>query len=150
MNRLMKMAGFMPVILGTLCACQSASTERYDIANKEDLYKNLPFEMPVVQHPSFPDYQVDIRDFGAKADGETLNTEAINNAIRAVSEKGGGKVIIPEGLWLTGLLYCRAMSTCMPNEMRLYSSAMMPLCIRWYIPLSRGWTCSVASRLSLR
>ena len=41
MNRLMKMAGFMPVILGTLCACQSASTERYDIANKEDLYKNL-------------------------------------------------------------------------------------------------------------
>lgn len=102
MNRLMKMAGFMPVILGTLCACQSASTERYDIVNKEDLYKNLPFEMPVVQHPSFPDYQVDIRDFGAKADGETLNTEAINNAIRAVSEKGGGKVIIPEGLWLTG------------------------------------------------
>lgn len=102
MNRLMKMAGFMPVILGTLCACQSASTERYDIANKEDLYKNLPFEMPVVQHPFFPDYQVDIRDFGAKADGETLNTEAINNAIRAVSEKGGGKVIIPEGLWLTG------------------------------------------------
>lgn len=98
MNRLMKMAGFMPVILGTLCACQSASTERYDIANKEDLYKNLPFEMPVVQHPSFPDYQVDIRDFGAKADGETLNTEAINNAIRAVSEKGGGKVIIPEGV----------------------------------------------------
>ena len=136
MNRLMKMAGFMPVILGTLCACQSASTERYDIANKEDLYKNLPFEMPVVQHPSFPDYQVDIRDFGAKADGETLNTEAINNAVRAVSEKG--------------LLYCRAMSTCMPNETRLYSSAMMPLCIRWYIPLSRGWTCSVASRLSLR
>lgn len=54
MNRLMKMAGFMPVILGTLCACQSASTERYDIANKEDLYKNLPFEMPVVQHPFFP------------------------------------------------------------------------------------------------
>ena len=35
MNRLMKMAGFMPVILGTLCACQSASTERYDIANKK-------------------------------------------------------------------------------------------------------------------
>ena len=102
MNRLMKMAGFMPVILGTLCACQSASTERYDIANKEDLYKNLPFEMPVVQHPFFPDYQVDIRDFGAKADGETLNTEAINNAIKAVSEKGGGKVVIPEGLWLTG------------------------------------------------
>ena len=25
----------------------------------------------------------------------------------------------------------KSMSTCIPNETRLYSSAMMPLCIRW-------------------
>ena len=92
----------MPVILGMLCACQSTSTEQHNDTYIEDLYEALPFDMPVVQRPSFPDYQVDIRDFGAKADGETLNTEAINNAIKAVSEKGGGKVVIPEGLWLTG------------------------------------------------
>lgn len=94
--------GFVPVILGVLCACQSTSTEQHNDTYIEDLYEALPFDMPVVQRPSFPDYQVDIRDFGAKADGETLNTEAINNAIKAVSEKGGGKVVIPEGLWLTG------------------------------------------------
>ena len=58
--------------------------------------------MPEVSQPSFPDYEVNIRDFGALSDGVTLNTEAINNAIKAVSSKGGGKVIIPEGLWLTG------------------------------------------------
>ncbi|WP_302284671.1 glycoside hydrolase family 28 protein [Bacteroides clarus] len=102
MNNLLKMTGFVPVILGMLCACQSTSTEQHNDTYIEDLYEALPFDMPVVQRPSFPDYQVDIRDFGAKADGETLNTEAINNAIKAVSEKGGGKVIIPEGLWLTG------------------------------------------------
>ena len=102
MNNLLKMAGFVPVILGMLCACQSTSTEQHSDTYIEDLYEALPFDMPVVQRPSFPDYQVDIRDFGAKADGETLNTEAINNAIKAVSEKGGGKVVIPEGLWLTG------------------------------------------------
>ena len=102
MNNLMKMTGFVPVILGVLCACQSTSTEQHNDTYIEDLYEALPFDMPVVQRPSFPDYQVDIRDFGAKADGETLNTEAINNAIKAVSEKGGGKVVIPEGLWLTG------------------------------------------------
>lgn len=102
MNNLLKMAGFVPVILGMLCACQSTSTEQHNDTYFEDLYEALPFDMPVVQRPSFPDYQVDIRDFGAKADGETLNTEAINNAIKAVSEKGGGKVVIPEGLWLTG------------------------------------------------
>lgn len=102
MNNLLKMAGFVPVILGMLCACQSTSTEQHNDTYIEDLYEALPFDMPVVQRPSFPDYQVDIRDFGAKADGETLNTEAINNAIKAVSEKGGGKVVIPEGLWPTG------------------------------------------------
>lgn len=101
MNNLLKMTGFVPVILGILCACQSTSTEQHNDTYIEDLYEALPFDMPVVQRPSFPDYQVDIRDFGAKADGETLNTEAINNAIKAVSEKGGGKVVIPEGLWLT-------------------------------------------------
>lgn len=102
MNNLLKMTGFVPVILGVLCACQSTSTEQHNDTYIEDLYEALPFDMPVVQRPSFPDYQVDIRDFGAKADDETLNTEAINNAIKAVSEKGGGKVVIPEGLWLTG------------------------------------------------
>lgn len=102
MNNLLKMTGFVPVILGMLCACQSTSTEQHNDTYIENLYEALPFDMPVVQRPSFPDYQVDIRDFGAKADGETLNTEAINNAIKAVSEKGGGKVVIPEGLWLTG------------------------------------------------
>lgn len=102
MNNLLKMTGFVPVILGMFCACQSTSTEQHNDTYIEDLYEALPFDMPVVQRPSFPDYQVDIRDFGAKADGETLNTEAINNAIKAVSEKGGGKVVIPEGLWLTG------------------------------------------------
>lgn len=102
MNNLLKMTGFVPVILGMLCACQSTSTEQHNDTYIEDLYEALPFDMPVVQRPSFPDYQVDIRDFGAKVDGETLNTEAINNAIKAVSEKGGGKVVIPEGLWLTG------------------------------------------------
>ena len=102
MNNLLKMTGFVPVILGMLCACQSTSTEHHNDTYIEDLYEALPFDMPVVQRPSFPDYQVAIRDFGAKADGETLNTEAINNAIKAVSEKGGGKVVIPEGLWLTG------------------------------------------------
>ena len=58
--------------------------------------------MPVVEQPVFPDYEVNITAYGARNDGKFLNTEAINNAIKAVNAKGGGKVIIPEGLWLTG------------------------------------------------
>ena len=66
------------------------------------LYRNLPFEMPKVQQPAFPAYEVNIEKFGAKGDGLFLNTKAINDAIKDVNQHGGGKVIIPEGVWLTG------------------------------------------------
>ena len=66
------------------------------------LYKGLEFEMPVVPEPGFPEYTVSITDFGAVNDGQTLNTKAINDAINDVNVKGGGKVVIPHGLWLTG------------------------------------------------
>lgn len=74
------------------------------ITNKEvkSFYKNLPFEMEMLQVPKFKNYSVNIADFGAVGDGATLNTGAINKAIRQVSEKGGGTVVIPEGIWLTG------------------------------------------------
>lgn len=68
----------------------------------DNIYSNLPFDMPKVQQPVFPDYEVSIVKFGAKGDGVTLNTKAINDAIKDVNQRGGGKVIIPEGLWLTG------------------------------------------------
>lgn len=46
----------------------------------------------------------DIRDFGAIADDSTVNTEAIQNAIDACSNAGGGKVLIKEGSYITGTI----------------------------------------------
>jgi polygalacturonase len=60
------------------------------------------FEMPRVQEPKIPKRTVFITDFGAVPDGKTLNTEAIAKAIAALAEKGGGRLIFPPGLWLTG------------------------------------------------
>ena len=60
------------------------------------------FKMPDVKEPVIPDNTVYITEFGAVNDGQTLNTKAIADAIDNVSKKGGGKVIIPSGLWLTG------------------------------------------------
>ncbi len=59
-------------------------------------------KFPVVKLPSFKKDSFNIIKYGAKADGITLNTKAINDAINACNKKGGGVVVIPEGLWLTG------------------------------------------------
>lgn len=57
---------------------------------------------PTVQQVSFPNDTLRITEFGAKGDGQFLNTSAINKAITTVSESGGGVVLVPGGLWLTG------------------------------------------------
>jgi len=67
-----------------------------------DVYNGIEFDMPKVVEPSFPDYSVSIVDYGAVGDGQTLNTQAIADAIKVVAEKGGGRVVIPRGIWLTG------------------------------------------------
>ncbi len=61
-----------------------------------------PFPMPEVKEPVFGNMKVNISDYGAVADGKTLNTNAINNAIIACNKQGGGKVIIGPGTWVTG------------------------------------------------
>src|SRR5215216_3206462 len=58
--------------------------------------------LPVVQKTSFKKDSVFVTKYGAVADGVTLNTRSINDAIDACSKRGGGVVVIPEGLWLTG------------------------------------------------
>jgi len=39
---------------------------------------DLPFPMSAMQAPTIPDAKVSIVDFGAVADGRTMNTKAIN------------------------------------------------------------------------
>lgn len=46
--------------------------------------------------------QWDIRDYGAIADGKTLNTEFIQKAIDDCNKAGGGTVLVSEGTYLSG------------------------------------------------
>ncbi|MGH7594985.1 MAG: glycoside hydrolase family 28 protein [bacterium] len=57
---------------------------------------------PEIPLPSFPDKKFNIVDYGAIGDGKTMNTEAIAKAISACAKAGGGQVVIPAGIWLTG------------------------------------------------
>ncbi|HYQ57372.1 MAG TPA: glycoside hydrolase family 28 protein [Draconibacterium sp.] len=88
------------IVLATVIAgCQQSKPVQTDSSG---IYEGIEFEMPVIQEPEIPDYEVNITDFGAISGGIEMNTEAFAAAIDAVTKKGGGKVIIPPGIWLTG------------------------------------------------
>lgn len=63
--------------------------------------ENRP-ELPKVLTPTFKKDTLSISRFGAVADGLTLNTSAITKAIEQCNKAGGGVVLVPRGLWLTG------------------------------------------------
>ena len=93
-----------PLLVSLLISSIAFAGNYKSISNNEikSYYKNLPFEMEVIKVPVFKRNVVHITEFGAVGDGVTLNTLAFEKAISSIAAKGGGTVIIPEGIWLTG------------------------------------------------
>ncbi|MEY4917290.1 MAG: hypothetical protein RL616_1203 [Verrucomicrobiota bacterium] len=56
---------------------------------------------------NIPENRVSLADYGV-GDGKTLNTAAFEKAFAALAEKGGGKLFVPPGLWLTGPIKLRS------------------------------------------
>jgi len=45
-----------------------------------------------------------VRDYGARGDGKTLDTHPIQNALRACADAGGGTLLFPPGIYVSGTL----------------------------------------------
>lgn len=52
--------------------------------------------------PVIPERTFNLADFGAIGDGRTLNTAAFTHAIAAVKKAGGGRLLVPPGVFVTG------------------------------------------------
>lgn len=87
----------LSTIFFVLCMVLTANAGDY-----AKYYQNLPVEMKQVADFDIPDNTVSLTDFGGVGDGVTLNTEAFRKAISALTKKGGGRLIVPQGVWLTG------------------------------------------------
>ena len=97
MNRITRIVAMATVGLASLL---TATAQKADGA--ATAYNDLPFEMRAVAEPKIPDYEVRLTDFGGVADGTTMNTEAFRKAIAALAQRGGGRLTVARGVWLTG------------------------------------------------
>jgi len=52
--------------------------------------------------------QVSILEYGAVGDGVTMNTQSIQTAIDACAQSGGGQVVIPAGVFLSGTIWLKS------------------------------------------
>lgn len=50
----------------------------------------------------------DVRSYGAKADGKTLNTTFIQKAIDQAASEGGGTVVLGQGVYLSGTIFLKS------------------------------------------
>ena len=67
----------------------------------------MPNILYSIKRPSFPNKQFNITRFGAKPDGTTDCTAAFRNAIAECNRSGGGRVVVPPGVYLTGAIHLK-------------------------------------------
>ncbi len=65
-------------------------------------YEALPVEVARVEVPDIPSNEVSVADFGGVGDGVTNCTEAFRRAMAHLTEMGGGRLVVPVGVWITG------------------------------------------------
>ncbi|MDR7210474.1 glycoside hydrolase family 28 protein [Flavobacterium piscis] len=96
-----KLLAFVGVCVILFLSCKS-SVVNTSVENpwdrKELIEKNI-----IRTH--FLDKNYNIRDFGAVSDGKTSNTLVFEKVIKTCAANGGGRVVVPEGKYLTGPIH---------------------------------------------
>ncbi|HET8827790.1 MAG TPA: glycoside hydrolase family 28 protein, partial [Pelobium sp.] len=96
------------IVSATFTFCKASSVLKNQASTQNTVSDSAQFEstfnvkLPKIKLPTFKKDTLNIKEFGAKPDGYTLNTKSINDAIIACNKNGGGVVLIESGLWLSG------------------------------------------------
>jgi polygalacturonase len=71
-------------------------------------WSGMPEILARIVPPTFPDHEFAITSYGAVGDGVTDCTAAFRQAIEACNQAGGGKVVVPRGVFLTGAIHLKS------------------------------------------
>ncbi|HOK96974.1 MAG TPA: glycosyl hydrolase family 28-related protein, partial [Anaerohalosphaeraceae bacterium] len=74
----------------------------------EQGWQMVPEILQRIVPPTFPDKDFPITQFGAVGNGDRDCTEAFRKAIDACSSAGGGRVVVPKGIYLTGAIHLKS------------------------------------------
>jgi len=108
MNSTLKYSVFTFTFL-VLFACKNNLSQNQE----NDAWTKVQQIKDSIGEVNFPDKTFNILDYGAKSDGVSNNTNAFNKAILDCTNKGGGKVLVPAGKYLTGPIHLK-------NNVNLY------------------------------
>ena len=76
--------------------------DAWQAALTDDPWRRADTIVRSIAIPKFRAVDFDIRKFGAVGDGKTSCTDAVRKAIAACRAAGGGRVVVPDGRFLTG------------------------------------------------
>jgi len=68
----------------------------------------MPTILAGIKRPTFPNRTFNITKFGAKGDGRTDCSTAFRSAIAECTRRGGGRVVVPAGDYLTGPIHLKS------------------------------------------
>ena len=75
---------------------------------RDDAWKEADAILARIKPPTIPRRDFPITKFGAKPGGEVDCTQAIAAALAAAAKAGGGRVVVPAGVWLTGAVHLKS------------------------------------------
>ncbi|MBC3765501.1 glycoside hydrolase family 28 protein [Neptunicella marina] len=92
-NKWLNLIGITAVLTSGLASAKEVLSTQY-ASEIDDIIKQI-------QLPDIPNNSADIRQFGAKADDNKDDRDAILKAINQLANNGGGKLVVPKGKWLS-------------------------------------------------
>jgi polygalacturonase len=96
-------------MLNLVVGASSAAFAAETVAASEGVgWGVVPQILARIKAPEFPARDFRITALGARADGRTDNTLAIKKAIAACAKAGGGRVVVPRGVFLTGAIHLKS------------------------------------------